>query len=206
MNDAYLQPYRDAQQRHGTDFDVTMWATPRTQRLRFEVFCQMLDLSGKVVLDAGCSRGDFAAYMVERGVKYKRFVGVDGIAEVIDFARQRGLPAADFVVGDFVKDVQFLATDRPQVVTISGTLNTMDLPTALRVLDGAWAGCSEALAFNFLSDRASPEAPAQEYPAQRLPTMALLDWALTQTSNVQFRQDYFAHGHDATLLLQKFEG
>lgn len=206
MKDAYLQPYRDAQKRHGTDFDVTLWATPRTQKLRFEVFCQMLDLSGKVVLDAGCSRGDFAAYMIERGVRYKRFIGVDGIPEVIDFALQRGLPSSHFVVADFVKDVQFLGTDGPQVVTISGTLNTMDLPMALRVLEGAWRGCSEALVFNFLSDRASAQAPAQEDPARRLPTIALLDWALTQTANVQFRQDYFAHGHDATILMQKHEG
>jgi len=205
VNDAYLKPYRDAQAEHGTDFDVTMWARPQTQRLRFDVFCQMLDLAGKRVLDAGCSRGDFAAFMLERGIAYGRFIGVDGVPEVIDFANARGLADSTFVAGDFVKTPGLLATGSPQIVTISGSLNTMDRDTAIGVLEGAWAGCEEALVFNFLSDRAGPGAPPQEYPAQRLPTLELLDWALRKTWNVQLRQDYFAHGHDATILLRKVE-
>ena len=203
MKDAYLKPYRDAQAEHGSDFDVTMWARPETQRRRFDVFCQMLYLEGKTVLDAGCSRGDFAAYLLERDVTYGRFIGIDGLDEVIAFARGRELPDSRFEVGDFVRQPELLATGSPQVVTISGSLNTMDAATAIRVLEGAWAGCGEALAFNFLSDRCGPGAPPQEYPAQRLPLMELLDWSLTQTPNVQLRQDYFAHGHDATLLLKK---
>ncbi len=203
MTDAYLQPYLDAQRTFGTDFDVTMWARPETQRLRFEVFCQMLDLDGKAVLDAGCSRGDFAAFMLERGVNYERFIGVDGVPEVIEFANGRDLPHARFVAGDFVKKPSLMATDSPRIVTISGSLNTMDADTAFRVLEGAWSGCSEALIFNFLSDRAGEDAPPQEYPAKRLPTLSLLDWALQKTPNVQLRQDYFPHGHDATILMRR---
>ncbi|MEM1108065.1 MAG: hypothetical protein AAGH99_05160 [Planctomycetota bacterium] len=205
MTDAYLQPYLDAQRTHGTDFDVTLWARPETQRRRFDVFCQMLYLDGKRVLDAGCSRGDFAAFMLERGVAYGSFVGVDGVPEVIEFANGRRLTASKFLAGDFVKDVSLLGTDAPQIVTISGTLNTMDADTAIRVLEGAWAGCSEALLFNFLSDRAGENAPPQEYPAKRLPTLKLLDWALSRTPSVQLRQDYFPHGHDATILMRREE-
>jgi SAM-dependent methyltransferase len=201
MPDAYLQPYRDAQARHGASFDVTMWASPKTQRRRFEVFMQELDFSGKRVLDAGCSRGDFADYLLERGVPYGRFIGIDGLPEVIEHARARGLPRSRFEAGDFVESPQWLATDRPEIVTISGSLNTMDPPTAVRVLEGAWSGCEEALMFNFLSDRAGSAAAPQEYPAHRLPTMTLLDWALRQTPQVRFRQDYFPHGHDATVLM-----
>lgn len=203
MTDAYLQPYLDAQREHGTDFDVTLWARPETQRLRFDVFCQMLYLDGKTVLDAGCSRGDFAAFMLERGLNYGGFIGVDGVPEVIAFAADRGLPHSQFVAGDFVKNPSLMATGSPQIVTISGSLNTMDAQTALGVLEGAWAGSSEALIFNFLSDRAGPDAPPQEYPAKRLPTLHLLDWALQKTPNVQLRQDYFPHGHDATILMRR---
>ena len=203
MSDAYLQPYRDAQTQHGSGFDVTMWARPATQRLRFEVFTQMFNFGGRRVLDAGCSRGDFAAYLIERGVDYGRFIGIDGLSEVIEFARGRDLPESRFEAGDFVKSPQLMATESPHVVTISGSLNTMDVETAIRVLEGAWAGCEEALLFNFLSDRCGPDAPEQAYPARRLPTMTLLDWALSKTPSVQMRQDYFEHGHDATLLLKK---
>ncbi|MEM9420665.1 MAG: methyltransferase domain-containing protein, partial [Planctomycetota bacterium] len=136
MTDAYLQPYLDAQRTHGTDFDVTLWARPETQRRRFDVFCQMLYLEGKTVLDAGCSRGDFAAYMLERGITYGTFIGVDGVPEVIEFANGRGLPNSRFLAGDFVKTPSLLATDSPQIVTISGSLNTMDAETAIRVLEG----------------------------------------------------------------------
>lgn len=203
MNDAYLQPYHDAQREHGTGFDVTLWARPETQRRRFAVFCEMLDMGGKRVLDAGCSRGDFAGYLLEGGVEYASFVGVDGVEAVIEFAQSRGLPRSAFVAGDFVKNVSLLETGEPEIVTISGSLNTMDAEPALAVLEGAWAGCSEALIFNFLSDRADARAPKQEYPAKRLPAMRLLDWALEKTWNVQFRQDYFEYGHDATVLMRK---
>lgn len=203
MNDAYLQPYHDAQREHGTDFDVTMWAGPHTQRLRFSVFCEMLDMAGKRVLDAGCSRGDFAGYLLERGVEYGAFVGIDGVPAVIEFAKARGLPRSEFVAGDFVKTPALLATGEPDIVTISGSLNTMDADAALAVLEASWAGCGEALIFNFLSDRADARAPKQEYPAKRLPTMTLLDWALKKTWDVRFRQDYFEYGHDATLLMRK---
>ncbi len=203
MSDAYLQPYRDAQQTHGSGFDVTMWARPETQQRRFEVFTQMLDFGGRRVLDAGCSRGDFAAYLQDRGVDYGRFIGIDGLAEVIAFARGRGLPDSRFEAGDFVASPELLAIEDPEVVAISGTLNTMDFKTARRVLEGAWAGCRGALIFNFLSDRAGPSAPPQAYPATRLPTMKLLDWALKKTPVVQLRQDYFPAGHDATILMVK---
>ncbi len=206
MSDAYLQPYREAQKVHGGEFDVTLWASPASQRRRFAAMVEMVPMAGRRVLDAGCSRGDFAAYLIERDIGFTRFIGVDGLAEVVAFAEARGLARSRFVAGDFVRDVSLLATDSPEVVTISGSLNTMDLDMACRVLEGAWAACREALVFNFLSDRAGPKAPIQLDPARRLPTMTLLDWALTRTSRVQLRQDYFANGHDASIAMFKAQG
>ncbi len=203
MNDAYLQPYRDAQDAHGPSFNVTMWATPQTQTRRFAVFAEMLFLPGKRLLDAGCSRGDLAAYLRQHEVVYGHYHGVDGLPDVIDYARQRGLPDATFAAGDFVHQPALLAETDPQITLISGTLNTMDDATAFEVLEHAWAGCREALAFNFLSDRCGPLATPQDYPARRLPTMRLLDWAFNRTHDVAFRQDYFPHGHDATVVMRK---
>ena len=203
MTDAYLQPYRDAHRRHGNTFEATLWARPETQTLRFEVFAEMLDFAGKRVLDAGCSRGDFAAWLLDRGVRYDAYVGVDGVADLLDYARQRDLPDASFVHGDFVTQPELLATGSPDIVAISGSLNTMDLDVAMRVLEGAWRGANRALIFNFLSDRTSPRAVPQAHPARRLPTLDLIDWALNKTSGVRFRQDYFSDGHDATILMSR---
>lgn len=206
MNDAYLEPYRRAQATHGASFDVTLWARPETQVRRFGVFAELVDFAEKRVLDAGCSRGDFAAWLIERGIDYAHFRGVDGVGAVIDFARGRGLPRADFVAADFVREAGTLGADlpdaeRPDVVAISGTLNTMDWPTARCVLEAAWEGCRSTLVFNFLSDRCGPDAPVQLEPAVRLPADAVLDWAWSRTWNVVFRQDYFEHGHDATVRM-----
>jgi len=199
----YLDPYHDAAQKHGSDFDVTLWASERTQRLRFKVFAEMVYLQGKRILDAGCSRGDFASYLLEHQIGYDRFIGVDGVPQVIDFANTRNLPRATFHAGDFVRDPKLLSIGQPQVIAISGTLNTMDLPTVLGLLDAAWDAAAQTLIFNFLPDTAGPGAPPQQDPAHRLPTMRLIDWALKKTWDVRYRQDYMPHGHDATIAMGK---
>ena len=201
--DQYLDPYREAHDDHGSDFRVTLWANERSQRLRFRVMTELVFMTGKRVLDAGCSRGDFAAFLEEKDVAYESFVGVDAVEPVIGFASERGLPRSRFVAGDFVSDPSLLAIDRPQVVAISGALNTMDDDTAIALLDNAWQAAGETLVFNFLSDTASDRAPKQTAPARRLPTLKLLEWAMQQTPSVKMRQDYFRFGHDATIVMRK---
>ncbi|MFW6059682.1 MAG: class I SAM-dependent methyltransferase [Phycisphaeraceae bacterium] len=202
-SDSYLHPYREAADSHGHGFRVTLWASPKSQRRRFEVFAQMAPLVGKRILDAGCSRGDFAAYLAEHDIRYARFIGIDGLESVITYANQRNLPDAEFHAGDFVSDPSLLRLGDPQAIVISGTLNTMNNRTVRRTLEAAWDAAGEMLLFNFLSNRTGPDAPPQGKPARRLDTMWLLDWALSRTWAVQFRQDYFDQGHDATILMRK---
>lgn len=201
--DHYLQPYRNAEVDHGSDFRVTLWANERSQRLRFRVMTEMVFLAGKRVLDVGSSRGDFAAYLQEAGFAYEQYVGIDGVEPVIDFARQRDLPRARFEVGDVVTDPSWLSVGDPQVIAISGTLNTMPDEMAIELLDHAWQAAGQTLVFNFLSDTASPKAPTQTEPARRLPMLRLLEWAMSRTSQVAMRQDYFRFGHDATIAMRK---
>lgn len=203
MPDDYLDPYRDAQDDFGNGFGVTLWANTRSQQRRFKVFTQMCYLPGKRILDAGCSRGDLAEYLIAQGVEYESYAGVDGLPEVIDYANKRGLPRAEFHAGDFVADPALLSIGNPQVITISGTLNTMGDDTAMKLLDAAWHACSETLLFNFLSTR-NTKGPNEELgPARRLDPVKYLDWAMQRTAAVQLRQDYFKHGHDATIKMVK---
>jgi SAM-dependent methyltransferase len=199
----YLKAYQQGIQKHGTDFEVTLWASPRTQQLRFDIFSQMYRLDGKSILDAGCSRGDLAQWLLDHGIAYRQYTGIDALEPVINFARSRNLPRASFHAGDFVSDVRLLSTNQPEVICISGSLNTMSDEEALKVLQAAWDAAGEALLFNFLSDRAGPAAPLQDRIARRLNTMALLDWAFEMTPDVTFRQDYFPHGHDATIRMKR---
>lgn len=202
--DGYLDPYRDSHRRHGAAFEVTLWASPQSQRLRFEVMTQLCFFAGKRVLDAGCSRGDFAAFLQERDIAYRHYVGIDGLSEVIRYAQSRGLPRTRFVCGDFAADPSLLREDDPQIVAISGALNTMEQAQALAVLDAAWSAASETLIFNFLSDRIAPRVERDDSgPARRFDTLRILDWALGRTPYVAFRQDYFHGGHDATVMMRK---
>ncbi len=203
MNARYLEPYRESHAKHGSAFEVTLWASPRTQELRFRTFTEMCFLTGKRLLDAGCARGDLAAYLLRHGVEYGHYTGVDALGEVIDFARGRGLARCEFVAGDFVQEEKLLKKDHAQVLLISGALNTMEDAAVYAGLEACWRATSEVLVFNFLSARCGEKAPKQEAPVRRLDPLVMLDWALGKTSLVSMRQDYFPHGHDATLCMRK---
>lgn len=201
--DHYLDPYRQSHLRHGSAFEVTLWASPKSQQRRFEVFSHMIYLPGKRLLDAGCSRGDLADWLLRQDLQFEHYVGVDALEEVVQYARSRNLPRCEFLCEDFLKDAAVLVHGNPQIVIVSGSLNTMSDQQVERVLENTWRAAGEALAFNFLSDRCDPQAPMQSGPARRLNAMRLLDWALSKTSQVAYRQDYFRHGHDATIVMRK---
>lgn len=54
-------------------------------------------LAGKTVLDLGCGIGDQAAELAKRGA---RVVGVDSNQELLATAQSRGIPNAEFRIGD----------------------------------------------------------------------------------------------------------
>ena len=199
----YLAPYQQWVDHHGSGFGATLWLSPQSQQIRFEVLTQMLYLPGKRILDAGCSRGDLASYLLKRDLDYGQYIGIDGVSGAIDYAQKQNLPRSRFVCGDFLQDPTLLAIDQPQVIFFSGTLNTMSDEQVLKVLDLAWQSTQRHLVFNFLSDTCDPEAPPQDEVARRLPTLKLLNWAFKKTWSVVLRQDYFEMGHDATIMMEK---
>jgi len=205
MHDPYLQPYREHIDRHGISFEATLWASRQSQRIRFKTFTEMFDFSRQNVLDAGCSRGDFAEYLSDHKIDFKHYIGIDGLEEMIDYAKAQAIPHCEFHHGDFITHEAILSTGSPDVICISGTLNTMTDAQMMKLLEASWRAAGKSLLFNFLSDRCGTSAPPQLPPARRMDTLRLIDWALTRTHNVTFRQDYFEGGHDATILMRKGE-
>lgn len=203
-NDAdasYLAPYREAVRRHGAGFAATLWGSRETQVLRFDVMDDLLPLEGRRILDLGCGQGDLAARLMERGVGFTEFLGLDAVPEMIARAAGRDLPRCRFEVADLLSDPGALTAWPADVVCISGTLNTMDVSVARDLVARCFDLAAHGVVFNFLSDRPHERWEARELaPARRFPTIDWLDWALARTSRVRFDQMYL-DGHDATIAM-----
>ena len=199
---AYLQPYSEAVKRFGASFEATLWNSRTAQALRFDVMIDLADLDDARVLDVGCGQGDLAAHLIERTVPIAGFIGIDAIPEMIESAAKRDLPGCRFIVGDAIANPELLGTGEPQYTCISGTLNTMDDRTALKLVADAFAAASVGVVFNFLSNRPHARFAGRDLaPARRRDPVRWLDFALGLSSRVAFTQAYL-DGHDATILIR----
>ncbi len=207
----YLKPYAEAVRTHGAGFEATLWLSREKQAQRFAVIAEATDLTGRVIVDAGCGLGDFAAYLHERGVEYGRYIGLEAIPEMVARARSRALPEARFEVVDFARDADCFArlakSDRYDIAVFSGSLNTFDEDHARAVVRRAFdeagiGGGGGGVVFNFLSSRHGKEHTPDPSPARRFDPLRMADWALGLTPRVLLRQDYMG-GHDATVGMFK---
>jgi len=210
---SYLEPYRSAIDTFGPSFEATLWQNPKMQQIRFDVFLEMADFNGRVVVDAGSGQGGLADYLIEKGIKYRRYIGLDAMEAMIEQSRLRRLADADFHVSDFVGEEDSFSrytqeSGRPglDLAVFSGSLNTLDQEFAIKVLERAWNASRVGVVFNFLSDRANADLLKQDtLPARRFSPIDMLGWAFSKTTSVRFRQDYLPGGHDATIALFKVE-
>lgn len=193
-----LDPYRKAVKEFGASFESTLWLSKEKQVGRFEVIAGMVPLHGRVVVDAGAGIGDLAQWMHDAGIVYGRYVGLEGVGEMVAKGNERDLPEFSMVESDFGRDTGVFARHAPDVVVFSGSLNTFDEDAARAVIRRAWDAASEAVVFNFLSTRNGVKNAPDPSPARRFDPVRMVDWALSLTTKVVFRQDYF-EGHDGTV-------
>lgn len=215
-----LDPYREAVEEHGTRFESLLWNSREFQVTRFGVIASMVDLTGRVIADIGCGRADFLVHLSCQGVQYGRYIGVDGLQEMVDFSRKRAkhdkLEEAAFHHADFAHDASLfksLVKEGAEVLAFSGSLNTFRQDEAIDVLERAWTALPDSghagigkptgasLVFNFLAASARGTADDPTGPAHRFDTGFMLSWALKRTPRVALRTDYFPKGHDATIAM-----
>jgi len=201
-SEKFLEPYRRALRRFGPTFEAMLWGSRDTQLLRFDVMIELAGFADCVILDAGCGKGDFAAHLLERGVEFQRFVGMDALDEMIAAAAARGLERCTFQTRDVLAEPDAMAEARADFICFSGTLNTMDEATARALIGRAYRAANQGVVFNFLSDRFHPRWADHDLgPAHRFNTAAWLEWSLGLSTCVSFTQDYL-DGHDATILIR----
>lgn len=199
-----LTPYRKASRVLGSGFPATLWASPRTQALRFDVLIDLIGvdrLEGRTLLDLGCGDGALAVRLQQRSVQVGRYVGIDGIFAQVEAAQGRGLEGASFVCEDLLETAGSLGRFGAELAVISGTLNTMVQSEAQLLVQRAFEAVRGGICFNFLSDRPVPERlEADLGPAIRHDVVRWLDFSLGLSPLVRFRQDHL-EGHDAAIMI-----
>ncbi len=146
----YLAPYLDAAAEFGAGFGTLLWASPKTQRARFEAIRQTTDFDGKNLLDVGCGRADLLEYLLRQGVRPAEYLGIEAVEPLAEVAEMRGSPATRIIRADFVREPRSLFTGS-DIVIFSGSLNTLEDQEFYATLRHAFHAAGEALVFNFLS-------------------------------------------------------
>ncbi|MFG0252030.1 MAG: hypothetical protein ACF8NJ_04060 [Phycisphaerales bacterium JB038] len=204
----YLEPYRQALDQYGPSFEATLWFNEEVQIRRFDVLAEMLDPTGLRLLDAGCAQGELVHRLVEVGKSPGAYVGLDAFSDFTDAGRTKApgaIAECRFEAIDFVLEEGAFARYEPEIVFFSGSLNTLSQAQAQQVVRRAYEAATVGVAFNFLSDRHHPRFDDIDVkPAQRFRTAKMVDWALSLSHLVRFRQDYF-EGHDASICIRKVD-
>lgn len=149
--------------RHQDSYKVLDWASPMTQRARFEVLADHVDLAGKSLLDVGCGLGDLRIFLGERAVPM-HYTGVDISEKMVQAALARQ-PEGTFLYADVFSQDAF-APGSFNVVYASGIFN-LNLGNNLSFMSTAIERllrlAREHLVFNMLHDRAASDDPKYYY-------------------------------------------
>ena len=196
----YLKPYLTAARRYGAGFGTLLWASPKTQAVRFEALIRAATghaIRGSRVLDVGCGRADLLDHLRKRDVLPRAYVGIEGVEELAAAAERKGYPNATIVRGDFVRRPELMRAAAADVVLVSGSLNTMGADDFYRCVTAAYEAAGAALAFNFLD---SPTLAASPHLTWHRPA-DVRAFAATLSKNVGCWDDYLRG--DATVVVRK---
>lgn len=155
----YLVPYVRATRRHGDGLGSLLWASRRTQEMRFEALCRLRNFEGCSILDVGCGRADLLDYLLKNRIIPADYVGLEAVGILAQAARNKGLPGCTIIEADFVTEPRrmYVGAD---VVLFSGSLNTLQPAAFYRTLTHAYEAAAEEVVFNYLC---SPELAGTKY-------------------------------------------
>lgn len=120
---------------YGRQFRWRRWAS---------VFRLLPPVAGETILDLGCGIGDLTAEFVARGA---RVIAVDGDRQLVEVARSRRLPGAEFLLAD-LRETLDLAVRADGLWCSFTAAYFPDLPAALvrwgaHLKPGAWVALTE---------------------------------------------------------------
>lgn len=194
--DSILRFHQTLIERHGAGTTRALgWRNIEGQSARFDKLCQIGDLSGHSVLDAGCGHADFFPFLQKR-FPAVTYYGCEQIPELLQVATQRYKRETNVVLrqGDFL-DNAMPVTD---FVLASGSLNYRhsDDNFVYKAIETLFANCRIALGFNLLSGGVEPNTLLRAYPPDEI-----LDFCRTLSTRVQIQVGYWPD--DFTVFVYK---
>jgi SAM-dependent methyltransferase len=177
----------------GDDWRALGWHSRRTQLRRFDVLCEVGDLTHRRVLDVGCGLGDLYGYLRAEGLDID-YTGYDLLPEMLERARLR-YPSVRFVQRDVL---QGLGNEQFDYILSSGAFNIdfgQNQSAIQRVLQMMVQQCTRGVAINFLSTSDTQTDPIfYHYDPQ-----AMLAYAQTVCAEARLQEGYLPN--DFTLYL-----
>lgn len=183
-------------ERHGTGTTRALgWQKIEGQSARFETLCQIGDLSGHSVLDAGCGHADLFPFLAKRFPSVT-YYGCEQIPELLQVATQRYKRENNVILleSDFL-DKAIPVTD---YVLASGSLSYRhsDDDFVYNAIETLFTKCRIALGFNLLSGGVGPNTLLMAYHPDEI-----LDFCRTLTNKVQIQVGYWPD--DFTVFVYK---
>lgn len=155
LKQAVVDHYEAQLRSHGPTARGMDWKDAASQRLRFQLLCEVCDLEGKSVHEIGAGAGHLYDYLRERGIG-ALYSGSDLSQAMVDAAR-RLHPGVPFERRDLLLDPP---SELHDVVVCSGVFHVkLQHPEAewRRFVEAAlrrmYESCRVAIAFNLMSDR-----------------------------------------------------
>jgi SAM-dependent methyltransferase len=179
---------------YGKSHRACDYGSALSQQAKFRVLAEVLDLSGKSVLDVGCGLADFADFLAKTCPDV-RYTGIDLSPGMVALARA-GHPGLDIRAGNVLSE----RFDRYDVVVANGIFYLLGTDAARMMRDlvvKMFEIATEALAFNSLSEWGT-EQEAGEFYANPLATVEM---CRPLTPRMVLRHDY--HARDFTVYLYK---
>jgi len=193
---AYLAPYVDAARQHNGGFHCLLWATRDAQAARFEAIWRLENPRGRFLVDVGCGRAGLLDFCIARGMAPADYVGIEGVARLVEIAKVKSHSRAKIVLDDFIANPQGMFVGA-NLIVLSGSLNTLRADAFHDAIRHAFEATSHALVFNFL---AAPEIAAAEYLHWRAPA-DVLNYVRRLSRNVRVLDDYLQG--DCTIAMRK---
>jgi SAM-dependent methyltransferase len=193
----YVEHFRRRLELYGEDVRA-LWNSAASQATRFEVLCQVGNLSGAALLDVGCGFGDLLDFLAEKRVVTSAYCGIDLSPEMVAIARARH-PRVRFECRDIHE--QPLGSGSFDVVVGSGLffLPHPQWDEYVRTyVSSMFACCRRAVAVNFLSAFSMSKDPESYYAT---PHEVLASLQKHITPSVVLRHDY--RGNDFTIYLYR---